>query len=170
MGLLEAEIGYDLSHTAFEFVFDTLRIDADETQAGVQGTLYFSVDEDVGYALAGSSVAVDPAGLLKYFTAYLTDLTTGIGSESVFLPCYCEFPAGVSFDRTGTLLAGHEYRFSFYVNNYALYDIPGLPEPQGTISTWSGTLSLLFVPEPPLAALVAVLLGTLRGARRRPSR
>lgn len=173
----EATLDYDLSSLAFEFDYLTTRLDAEDDSAATEGTVFFWVDEDVDYALEGDFSMSDPSGHLALFDVALVDLTTATtlyatahnsagAVDAAFDLGIDGFEVILEGSTTGTLLAGHVYRFSFSPQTVVF----GGPPENGTVGTGTGSLSLVFVPEPHPAALVAAALAGLAAVAPRSGR
>jgi hypothetical protein len=142
------DTAYDLSESGFTITFDHAN-GGTATTAG----LFFTPEEDVPYVIAGEYTAHGPGGELVEFTADLLSFTAG---DLFFFYEISDAP-DVSFalgsepGATGTLLAGHEYRFEFgaFENTHSS----------------SGFVQLTFIPEPGTALLLG--LGGVAGVMLR---
>jgi hypothetical protein len=165
---------YNFTDTVLDIRFDHSR-EATEFSLGFsQGTLYFTVDADVGYTLDGSYVANDLEGLTVYQRAYLYDETDGLflfaglqqsrvtPNESFLLGlAEGDFSNSVAGSLTGTLVTGHTYEFYYrsYINTF--------PTPGGAPASANGFVRLILTPEPSSAVLLAFGLAGLAARRRR---
>lgn len=172
----EATVDYGLTSAGFAFDYRTTREDAEDNHASVRGTVFFSVDEAVGFALSGSYVLDDPVGDLAFFDVVLEDLTSAsilyqtildnsATPDAMLILGDPTFEIAGAGSPVGTLQPGHDYRLSFEVSSDVF---PGPPTPSGAVDTGVGTLTLAFVPEPgagPLLLLGALALAAAGRAR-----
>lgn len=165
---------YGLSNDGFNITFDHSRTSPKFSEGRSWGYIYFSVDQDVTYSAAGAYSAIDPSGLLIFQNAWLHDLdlasdTFKYAQGSASTPNESLILGEAGGDGatnivqigslTGTLIAGHEYRF--WYDHY----IQAWPS-SGASATSSGYVSLSFsaIPEPSTGLLLGIgLIGlTLR--------
>jgi hypothetical protein len=171
-----SESEYDLSNDAFDITLDHYRLSTYGSYGWSTGDIYFSVDQDVNYTASGSYTAVDADGRLIDLRAWLYDIT-GISmlfdstQQSRSTPDE-SFTLGLteadyaplnsfSGSLTGTLVAGHDYRFHYFAMLLAN------PSSSTTAATASGSVSLTFIPEPSTALLLALGIVGLAARRRR---
>jgi hypothetical protein len=175
-----AETSYTLSSQSFDFSVDHTRDGAVllHPTFGLLGSgaasgadIYFSPDTDVGYVLSGWYSAVNPAGSV-HFEAFLLDQTLGAlflsfqtskstPNETFTLGLLEGDDTNLLFGSlTGTLLAGHEYQFTYRMSM-------GTGPTADAGATATGFVSLAFVPEPAPAALLGLGLAGLWVQRRR---
>lgn len=173
LGLASSETEYDLSLAGFEFSFDHAR-EADGGWGLLDADIYFSVDTDVFFTASGTYTAVDPEGRRISLYASLQDLTLNsylfesqqtsdsVMNESFTLGLtegdfYSEFEGSLS----GTLLAGHQYR---YLGGAFIQAFPS--SPSGATATGSMALSFASIPEPGAGLLLGVGLIGLAARRK----
>jgi hypothetical protein len=173
-GESSATTSYTLSNEGFEFTFDHARTGTDTAYSESEGSLYFSGDSDGSYVLGGVYTAIDEQGRLTSMEVRLYDQTTRdylfrnlqrsntTPNESFTLGLEeGDLSSILVGSLTGTLRAGHEYQLYFrdYIYN-------GAAEAT-TLATATGTLSLIFAPEPSTFLLFASGLVGLAAVRRR---
>lgn len=167
---------WNLSDGGFNITFDHSRGSALGSYGFTDAYIYFSVDEDVDYAISGNYSAVDPDGsrLLLW-----TRLSSGAAFAETHLISRQEsrstvdesFTVGLSEgdfrnerigSLTGTLVADHDYflRVTSLLNVFPIANATGG-------ATASGSVSLTFVPEPSSASLIVLGLVALAVRRRR---
>lgn len=130
--------------------------------------IFFSVDEDVGYALSGGYALADPFGDFASFGVRLEDVASGTilfrfsrVAASEPDPAF-DLTSPNEGSPTGTLVAGREYRLFLD----ALSSVGPFPmNATGFVAVGTGSVTLQLVPEPSLAVLVCFGLAAI--ARRR---
>lgn len=166
-GLSSTTSDYHLSPSGFGITFDLAVGAISESAATTSGSIFFSVDQDVGYAASGWFAAVDPDARFTRLDAILFDMDTGdllFSSEHASDATPNEsFTLGVSGgdynnvdfgSLTGRLFAGHRYHFFFNT------DLESFSRQITASASASGGFSLGFVPEPTSALLLmAGMLG-----------
>jgi hypothetical protein len=172
-GAAAAGATFDLSNAGFEIRFGLARPGGGTFGRGESlAHVYFSVDEEVAYAIDGSFGAIDPDGADAIFVVELIEIR-GVASDTLFFsrqesthtPDQSFVVGGAGGDSVnellgsaaGTLLPGREYQFFFH----ALLGAQQAPSQPGTAS---GSARITFVPEPATGLLLAV--GGLVLARR----
>ena len=179
-GASSASSRYLLSDSGFSITFDHARTATNDTRGQSYGYVYFQVGEDVDYNAAGTYTAVDSStafshGRTVILESQLYDLTT---SSYVYLShqdsrqtaneSFTLGGAGGDFDNvlsgslTGTLVAGHDYRF-FY---QAMIDAYPLSLTYSATATGFVSLSFVPVPEPSTGALVGIGVVALASRRK----
>lgn len=169
-------INWDLTATGFDFTVSQTAGPQEQESAVSDATIYFSLDEDVDYLVAGTYFhdnASDNSMVLQ------VQLREASGGPNLFRHVNQSFGSGDvtvdvgtanagTLDLTGslggTLTAGTEYRLFI---SYRLEDI--IFDFSGSEANGTGSLSLGFtpVPEPSSAALLTVGLMMLTARRRR---
>jgi len=168
---------WSLSNGAFQIVFDHTRAVAQDSYSQTYASLYFTVDEDVDYVLAGSYSAADETGRRTFLRTYLFDYTANVhlfNSEQLSDATPDEAltlgeQGGDAYNLldgalTGTLAPGHDYQLfliSYIWNQGTTTDAP---------ATATGSVALTFVPEPSSAILLSGGLLALAFARARTRR
>ncbi len=175
-GASAAVMDYDFSNDGFSVAFDEQVPLA--MGSGTQGMayIYFKVDENVEYLISGSFIAVDTEGRRVRLWTFLEDITSFpfflFESKQVSETTPNEsFTVGssdgdasneLSGSSTGTLLAGHSYRF---FAEASLEGYPYIPRTTGAVGT--GNLSISFSPEasevPSLSTVSVVILCSVLG-------
>lgn len=172
-GAAAANSGYTLSKFGFEITLDHTRLKAFGSSAQSNGTIYFSADQNIEFAASGSYSAVDSVGRRTWFEAELFDFTDSVSvfrskqrSDQTVNESFALGGAGgdllneVSGVLSGTIIAGHEYGFSYFAQIMAF---PG----STSGSTASGDFTINFVPEPGTAVLLSMGLVGLAASKRR---
>jgi hypothetical protein len=181
-GAASATSRYLLSDSGFGITFEHARTPTIDTRGQSYGYVYFRVDEDVVYTALGTYTVVDSTtafshGRTVILESQIYDLTT---SSFVYLDhqdsrrtaneSFTLGDGGGDFDNvlsgslTGTLVAGHDYRF-FYQAMIDAYPV-GL----NYSATATGFVSLSFVPVPESSTGTLVGIGMVALASRRARR
>ena len=176
-GASSSTITYDISDVGLTLSFGQTLDVTPNAFAGTNGNLIrFSVDEDTGYTLSGFFEALDPVGAQIVQYLELQDETAGFvvlfsGQQVSRLEPNESFTLGLqegnlanalSGSLTGALEAGHAYRLRVIHNQFS----PAASTPTNA----TGSLSLVFVPEPSTPLLLALaLVGLAVAAVRRAS-
>ncbi|MBW2361682.1 MAG: PEP-CTERM sorting domain-containing protein [Deltaproteobacteria bacterium] len=179
-GGASSEADYNLYNTSFAIGLDHSRPVTLGSFGQSYGSIFFSVDENVGYTALGSYAATDSDGRRVRFEGSLYDFTAGeylfrsvqesrsTANESFTLGLaegdFLNVDTGLL---TGTLVAGQAYKFQYNVL------LQANPSGAASSATGTGSLSLTFpalVPEPSTALLLAAGLVGLAHRRRHQSR
>jgi len=171
-GTASATTSWNLTATTATFAFDGVTAGAHESYAVHESNFYFTVDADTTYSISGSySFAdLDDSIVSNEYAMLFCILFDETAQEYVFGSSQYTFAAdegtyylgGTSEDSwlsgslSGTLLAGHEYRFLFdaSVQNYP-------SDGNDAVIYGSGSVTLTIVPLPPSALMGLTLLGGL---------
>lgn len=170
-----AVTGYDVSASGFTITFTHARAGTPASNASGTVGVYFSVDAPVDYVVSGAYTAVDPSGGHVSLGVSFTDVTENAlvfhnAQESFHTPNE-RFTVGeqgsdspefgdLIGSPTGKLLPGH--RYSLIVGS--VLQVSG--DADGG-ATGSGTVRLVFMPEPDMHwLLLAGLLGVASRRRR----
>ena len=171
-----SESVYSFSGAGFNITFDHSRAIALNNYAQSDGSIYFNVDENVDYHALGSYSVLDSDGRRVYLYTYLEDMTAvsfsfrslqesrSTPNESFSLGHNGGDLGNINFGSlSGTLIAGHDYRFGYYAF------IQANPTASTTGATATGSISLSFapVPEPSTALLLAIGLSGIALRNRR---
>lgn len=164
---------HELSNTSFTISFDHARSSEPLSTASSRGQVFFSVNQNVDYALAGSYAAADPDGTWFELSVILYDIT--LDKPMLYSQQHSNSTPNESFtlglmegdqlnelsgSMAGTLIAGHDYSF-FYMADIVVFQT----EPSAE-ATASGFASLTLVPEPSRELLLMTTLLTLACVQR----
>jgi hypothetical protein len=163
---------YSLTNDAFSWTMSQTVVATLNATSQTNATIYFTVDEDVNYAISGSYGLISGGAPLIGFRLAIRDgvagpfpfqgshTSAGIAGETFTLGV----PGGnILFDQegslTGTFLAGHQYTLTMQSR---LLSNTGA---QAAASA-AGSVTISFVPEPATASLVAFGVIGLAARRR----
>ncbi len=164
----EATLDYDLSDDGFFFGYVTSRSDTEDDRAAAEGSVYFTVDEDVDYVLSGEYAMDDPSGHIATFDVALLDLDDAVtlyrtahhnnGAPNAAFDLGIDgFETILEGSTSGTLRAGRSYRLTFAAQTLVFMGPPA----DDIVGTGTGGLRLVFAPEPGAAALALGALAAL---------
>jgi hypothetical protein len=175
-GASNSTTGFNLSDAGFTFSFDHVRDSLYLAQGVTSAVIQFTPSADVDYILSGAYVSDNTGVQQQGLNAHLREeispstFTTLVSSSQESRSTTTESfllgqPGGDYYNNmvgslTGTLLAGHQYQFSF--DTY----IAAYPEAATAPANASGYVTLAFVPEPSTGLLVSAGLLVLAGWRQ----
>ena len=175
-GGASSESGYSLTNAGFDITLDQSRVGAANSFGQAEGSIFFSVNQGIDYVASGSYSVADSDGRIVYYRPFLYDRTVGsfvfenfqqsraTPNESFTLGgTGGDFSNSTFGSLTGTLIAGHDYEFNYYV----MIHTSSTASPSG--ATASGNLSLSFsaIPEPSTGLLMVLGLVALAVSRHR---
>ncbi len=172
-GGASADSAYSLSKFGFEITLDQTRVSAFGGYAQSNGGIFFSSDTNLDFVASGSYAATDSEGRRTWFDADLYDVTDSVylfrsqqHSDQTVNESFTLGGAGgdllnlVEGVLAGTIIAGHDYRLTYFTQIMAF--------PSTTTGASAvGFLSINFVPEPGTAVLLSLGLVGLAVSKRR---